>query len=267
MTSRRSPLQTMRRLGLAVLAGGLLAAACSNHAGASAFVSGPVTLSAKSPANASTPWGSGQVIDITVAPNSTLSLKNLEHQGGFTGEPAMKAVECDDPGGSTANLPDDPTFHCDGSTILSTTYINADGSFRLDNYPVYALPDSVTLGESSDGKPICGTQSNQCVLYIGPNQEDFSKPHIFSAPFLVTANSNDKPSAAAAIPATSPGSAGAGIAATAGSHGGASADGSSGGTLAFTGPFPDTFLLIILGALMVVVGTAGRRTLRPREAA
>ena len=229
------------------------------------MVSGPVTLTAKSPANASTPWGSGQVIDITVAPNSTLSLSNLEHQGGYTGEPAMKAVECDDPGGLAASLPDVPTFHCDGSTILSTTYINADGSFRLDNYPVYALPDSVTLGESSDGKPTCGTQSNQCVLYIGPDQEDFSKPHIFSAPFLITTNSNDKPSAAAPIPAISPGSSGAGVAVSTGSNGGASADGSGGGTLAFTGPFPATSLLIVLGALMAGVGTVGRRALRPRE--
>jgi hypothetical protein len=255
----------MRVLGLAVLAGGLLAAACSNHAGASTLVSGPVTLTAKSSANASTPWGSGQVIDITVAANSTLSLSNLEHQGGYTGEPAMKAVECDDPGGTTANLPLVPTFHCDGSTILSTTYINADGSFRLDNYPVYALPDSVTLGESSDGKPVCGTQSNECVLYIGPDQEDFSKPHLFSAPFLVTTNSNDKPSAAAPIPVTSSGSAGASIAASSGSNGGATADGSGGGTLAFTGPFPATSLLILLGALMALVGTVGRRTLRLRK--
>lgn len=267
MTSSRSPLRTVRMLGLAVLAGGLLAAACSNHAGASTLVSGPVTLAATSPANAATPWGSGQVIDITVAPNSTLSLSNLEHQGGFTGEPAMKAVECDDPGGSTANLPLVPTFHCDGSTILSTTYINADGSFRLDNYPVYALPDSVTLGESSSGKPVCGTQGNQCVLYIGPDQEDFSKPHLFSAPFLITANSNDKPSAAAPLPATSAGSAGVSVAAATGSNGGGSAaDGSGGGTLAFTGPFPATSLLIVLGALLVLVGTAGRRALRPRGA-
>jgi hypothetical protein len=249
--------------GLALLAGGMLAAACSGGAGASTLVSGPVTLAANSPANASTPWGSGQVIDITVAPNSTLSLSNLEHQGGFTGEPAMKAVECNDPGGSTANLPTAPTFHCDGSTILSTAYINADGSFRLDNYPLYALPDSVTLGESSNGKPTCGTQSNQCVLYIGPDQEDFSKPHLFSAPFLITTNSNDKPSAAAPIPATGAGSAAISIAA-AGSSGGASADGSGGGTLAFTGPFPATSLLIILGAFMVLVGTAGRRALQPR---
>jgi len=265
MRSRRSPLRTVRMLGLAVLAGGLLAAACSNHAGASTLVSGPVTLTAKSPANASTPWGSGQVIDITVAPNSTLSLSNLEHQGGFTGEPAMKAVECDDPGGTTANLPVVPTFHCDGSTILSTTYINADGSFRLDNYPVYALPDSVTLGEASDGKPACGTQSNQCVLYIGPDQEDFSKPHLFSAPFLVTTNSNDKPSAAGTIPVTSPGSGGAGIAVSSGSSLATSAGSSGGGTLAFTGPLPATSLLILVGALMTLVGTVGRRSLRPRE--
>ncbi len=255
MKPRPSPLRRVRLVGLAVLAGGLLAAACSGHAGASTLASGPVTLTAKTPANAATPWGSGQVIDISVAPNSTLSLSNLEHEGGFTGEPAMKAVECDDPGGTKAALPSVPAYHCDGSTILSTAYINADGSFLLKSDTVYALPDSVTLGESSSGKPTCGTQANQCVLYIGPNQHDFSKPHLFSAPFLVTADANDKPSALAPLPGTGArGSAAVSV----------SSATSAGASLAFTGPLPMTPLMVVLGAGLVVVGTVGRRRVRPR---
>lgn len=258
----------VRTLGLAVVIGGVLAAACSsNHAGASTLVNGPVTLKASSPANAATPWQSGQVIDITVAPNSTLSLSNLEKVGGFTGEPAMKAVECDDPNGLTADLPSVPTEHCDGQTILSTAYINADGSFELKAYTLYALPDSVTFGEDAQSLPKCGTQANQCVLYIGPNQLDFSKPHLFSAPFLVTANGTDKPSAApsAATGGASSVVSAAASTASAGSSATAGSTGTTGqGTLAFTGPFPVTPLLVASGALMVVVGTVGRRRLRPK---
>jgi hypothetical protein len=265
VTRTRPTLRAMRVFGLAVVIGGVLAAACSNHAGASTLVSGPVTLTATTPANAGTPWGSGQVIDITVGKNSTLSLSNLEHQGGFTGEPSMKAVECDDPGGSKANLPTAPSYNCDGSTILSTAYINADGSFRLDNYPVYALPDTVTLGESEYGKPSCGNQGHQCVLYIGPDQNDFSKPHLFSAPFLVTADGNDKPSASAPIATSGAGGAAVKTAASTGSNG-EDAVGPGDGTLAFTGPLPFTPLTVIIGTLMVLVGTVGRKKMSSREA-
>ena len=67
----------------------------------------------------------------------------------------------------------------------------ADGSFTLTNYPVYALPDSVSLGESSGG-PVCGsTAATECILYIGDNFNDFTKPHLWSAPFFISANGND----------------------------------------------------------------------------
>lgn len=181
------------RLGFAALLFGLLATACGG--GGSPLDNGTVSLTADVPANATTPWQSGQTIDVTVAPNSTLSLSNLEKAGGFKGEPAIRVEECDDPKGLTSNLPKTPTYHCDGSTIATTSAVNADGSLTIDNFEVFALPDKVTLGEGTAGVPRCGTQANQCVLYIGPNQLDFTKPHVFSAPFLVTANGTDKPSA------------------------------------------------------------------------
>ncbi len=259
-------MRRVRMLGLALVTGGVLAAACSNHAGASTLVSGAVTLTATSPANATTPWGSGQVIELIVAPNSTLSLSNLESQGGLTGEPSMKVEECDDPDGSVAKLPTVPMFHCDGSTILSTSYINKDGSFLLKNYTIYALPDSVTLGESAGGVPKCGTAPNYCVLYIGPNQLDFAKPHLFSAPFLVTSNSTDKPTAIGAASTTGTAAASVSIAASSGPAAGTgSAGASGGGTLAFTGPFPATPLLVVFGLALTLVGTVGRRRLRPVE--
>jgi hypothetical protein len=248
--------RALRLLGLAVIGCGALVGACSSTSGAT-VVSGPVTVTAASPANAPTPWGSGQVVDITVAANSTLNLSNMENVGHFGGEPPMKAVECDDPGGSAANLPTTPSYHCDGSTILSTSLVNDDGSFHLDNYPVFALPDSISLGEPSGSLPKCGTQADQCVLYIGPDQLDFSKPHLFSAPFLVTTNSNDKPSAAGAAVRTT---GGAGVSIAASSSAASASVG--GGTLAFTGPLPATPGLIVAGIAMIGVGTLGRRRLR-----
>ena len=56
---------------------------------------------------------------------------------------------------------------------------------------MYALPDSVTLGEGSSG-PTCGnTSATECILYIGNNQNDFTKPHLWSQPFFVKSNGAD----------------------------------------------------------------------------
>jgi hypothetical protein len=61
----------------------------------------------------------------------------------------------------------------------------------LSIYPIYALPDAPTFGENPDQTPVCGVGNNACVLYIGPAQSDFSKPHLFSAAFYVLANGDD----------------------------------------------------------------------------
>ena len=180
------------RLGLAALGLGLAATACG---GGGSSYNGPISFTPDVPAHVTTPWQSGQTINVTVAPNSTLSLSNLEKVGGFHGEPAIHMEECDDPGGLVSKLPKVPTFHCDGSTIATTSAVNADGSLVIDNFEVFAIPDKVSLGEDAGTLPTCGTAANQCVLYVGPNQLDFTKPHLFSAPFLVTPDANDKPSA------------------------------------------------------------------------
>jgi hypothetical protein len=260
----RGSFRTLRMLILSVVVCGVFAGACANHAGASTLVLGPVTLTPTSSGPASTLLESGQTVNIAVAPNSTLKLSNLMSNGGFTGEPAMKAEECDDPGGLKANLPTEPKYHCDGSTILSTSYVNADGSFRLDKYPIYALPDSITLGESPGQKPVCGTGTNECVLYIGPNQEDFSKPHLFSAPFSVAANSNDRGASLGSSPGGAEGSvvAGVAIAASTSPSGGSA----GGGILAFTGLFPLTPWVLGVGSLLFLIGAFGRRALRSRRA-
>ena len=67
----------------------------------------------------------------------------------------------------------------------------ADGHFTLTGYTVYALPDSVSLGESPGG-PVCGsTAPSECILYIGDDYNDFTKPHLWSSPFFIAPNGND----------------------------------------------------------------------------
>ncbi len=175
-----------------------LALVLSGTANANTLTSGPVALSTIGTVTTGTPYSSGQQINVVVSPNSTLSLSNLETNYGFTGEPSMKAEECDDPGGTTAGLPTTPTNNCDSETLLSTTAVNADGSFQFSStnttpnpYTVYWLPDNATFGEPSDNLPTCGTAPNYCVLYLGPAQTDFADPHLFSAPFLITNNGDD----------------------------------------------------------------------------
>jgi len=169
-----------------------LALVLSGPANANTLTStdGNVTLTTIGTVTTGTPYSSGQEINITVNPNSTLSLSNLETYG-FTGEPSMKAEECDDPGGTTAGLPATPLNNCDSQTLDSTSAVNADGSFSINDYTVYWLPDNATFGEPSDQLPTCGTAPNYCVLYLGPAQTNFADPHLWSAPFLITNNGDD----------------------------------------------------------------------------
>ena len=84
------------------------------------------------------------------------------------------------------------TTACDGNTIQGNTILPAaDGSFTYQGYTLYALPDSISLGEGSSG-PACGnTAATECILYIGNNQGDFTKPHLWSQPFFVKPTSDD----------------------------------------------------------------------------
>jgi hypothetical protein len=107
----------------------------------------------------------------------------------------VNIVECAAPSGVLPTLPNE----CDGNTIQGPTILpNADGSINLQTqgyglYQVFALPDSISLGESPSSAVKCGdTAATECVLYIGENQGDFTAPHVFSQPFFIAANSDDK---------------------------------------------------------------------------
>ena len=128
------------------------------------------------------PFSSGQVIEVKIPANSTLS----PGAGIFI-------EECSAPGGA---IPSDPS-QCDGLTVQGDTVLaGADGSvdYTVSNttsgYTIYALPDATSLGEPSTQTPVCNT-SNECVLYIGENQNDFTQPHFWSQAFYVTPTAGD----------------------------------------------------------------------------
>jgi hypothetical protein len=130
---------------------------------------------------AGTPFSSGQVIEIKIPANPTL-----------TPGAGIKIVECAAPDNV---VPTDPS-QCDGATIQGDTVLaGADGSVdytvggTTSGYTVYSLPNS-GLGEPPTGQPQCDL-SHECVLYIGQDQNDFTQPHFWSQPFFVTPTANN----------------------------------------------------------------------------
>jgi hypothetical protein len=211
----------------------------------------------------------GESVSVSVGPN-----------GFFTPHAHVNILECADPGGKAANLPTDDT-KCDGNTIQGPTILVAtDGSFSMTGYSIYALP-SATLGEQSNGLPVCNT-TNPCVLFVGQNQNDFTAPKVFSAPFAIgagavttttvpsgTASQNSTPTSSPATSST-PTSGATGSTTTASS----TPTSSSGtipstplsttgvgdpATLASTGPPAQLAWVVALGSVFMFVGSVGRR--------
>ena len=167
------PARMVRTLGTA-LAGALvlLVAGCGGSAGLGSATTGGVPLTV-SPSPDGNSYHNGQSITVEVGPNRK-----------FTPYLRVNILECADPGGSSANLPKS-VADCDGNTIQGNTIVpKKDGSFTQPGYVIFKIPTS-QFGEPAGQTPICD-QSHACVLYIGENQEDFTQPKIFSAPFMVT---------------------------------------------------------------------------------
>ena len=177
--------------GLTLLAVGGIGVALTPGAQAATLTSGPVTITTMGTVTAGTPYSSGQRLNISVAANTTMDNASLVAAGFPSGAVSIKALECADPGGLVANLPTKPT-ECDPNTIDSIVGANSDGSMSITGYTVYALPDSVIFGEPTTNTPVCGSSAaTECVIGLFSNQNDFSKPLIFSAPFGVAANGDD----------------------------------------------------------------------------
>ncbi len=190
-------MRSLTRHVLAALAAGValalpLALVFSGPASAATLTSsdGTVSLNTSGTITGGSPYSSGQIISISVTANSTMNQASLEAAGFTSGAVSIKALECADPGGLVANLPT-KLSECQPDTIQSIAGAAADGSMTFPSYTVYALPDTISLGEPSNGTPVCGTDPNFCVIGLFSNQNDFSKPHIFSAPFQMAANDDD----------------------------------------------------------------------------
>jgi hypothetical protein len=178
--------RAMQLAGLALLAGIAVTLAAISISGAqtpSEGASGPYAV-AVLPFTANTPFSSGQKINVVVPANSL-----------FIATSSVNILECAAPNGVLPTLPRE----CDGNTIQGSTILpNTDGSINLQAqqyglYPVFALPDSISLGESPSSAVTCGNSlATECVLYIGDNQGDFTAPHVFSQPFNIVANADDQ---------------------------------------------------------------------------
>ncbi len=175
-TSRQpSSFSTLRVLLIAGIALSLaLVAGCSSSSSASP--DGPAVA-----INGSTSVSTlraGQAITVAVGANKT-----------YVPLIAVNIIECSDPGGTVSNLPK-TLLHCDENTIQGNSVIaKPNGSIHESGYTLYRLPNS-KLGEGKTITPICDA-THECVLYVGQDQNDFTKPKIFSAPFFVTGGQTD----------------------------------------------------------------------------
>jgi len=174
--------------GVTLLTIGGTGALLSAGAHAASLTSGPVSINTVDTVTTGTPYSSGQQVNIAVGANSTMNQASLEAAGFPSGAVAIKALECSDPGGLVANLPTKPS-ECQADTIDSISGANADGSFNINGYTIYALPNNITFGEGASG-PLCDN-GDACVVGLFSNYTDFSKPHLFSAAYYVAPNSDD----------------------------------------------------------------------------
>ena len=179
MSARHVAQRVAASLAATAAVGTLALAAFSSPAGAaSGPTSGSVIPNAAQPTGtvAPGPFDSGQNINVVVPANQA-----------FNPDQNINIVECSAPNGVVPTL----TSACDGNTLQNGAIPNADGSLTFNGYTVYALPDSVSLGEGTSG-PKCGnTAATECILYIGTDQGDFTQPHLWSQPFLINTDATD----------------------------------------------------------------------------
>jgi hypothetical protein len=243
-------------IGAALVVASVVVAVLPGRASAAGLSNATVTLAvngAKGLVTATNPLSGGQLITVTVGANTTMDRPSLEAAGFPSGAVPIKVLECADAGGSSANLPTKPTG-CEPETIDSIAGARADGSMIISGFTVLALPDAA-LGASSG--TVCNSQVD-CVLGIFSNQNDFTKPHIFSAPFNVSPNSeaNAGSSGSSSQPGSGP---------TAGSNppsGASAAVSVAPGTLAYTGTSALFYVLLGSGMTLLLVGTLLRLSRR-----
>lgn len=238
---------------LIVLLGVVMALRTSDVAAAS----GDPTV-ALTPAPGAHPYVSGQMIAISVVANSH-----------FTPNARIEILECAAPHGVA---PIDDTS-CDGNTTPGqSVLVGPDGSFSDPEFTVYQLP-STALGEQSNHLPVCSADQ-ECVLYVGQDQNDFTQPKVFSAPFTVGSSSQGPTTSATTNPVVGASSSSSVTSAPTSSSAASSSavtlppagtsfssgsgTSSSSGSLAFTGAPQGLLWTIAAGVVMMLTGGAGR---------
>lgn len=148
---------------------------------------GITTLTANGTATVAsgTPYSSGQAITVSGGTNTTLNPANLSSHQIPQGDFAI--IECEDPGGTTANLPTQAS-NCESGTEDQSVPQSSDGSFNDSGYQVYTLPNTSFSPTTFVGG--CGLAPNYCVIGIfatDPYSGGFgtANPHLWSAPFQV----------------------------------------------------------------------------------
>jgi hypothetical protein len=141
------------------------------------------------------PFSSGQLIDVNVAPNRIL-------QPGAS----LTIEECAAP---AQRLPHGQLV-CDHRTRQHGRVIaNRDGSVLYPGFPVYALPDALTLHEwaglheVAGDRPVCDL-THACVLVIsggdGDRDSDDGGGSVWSDPFFIGPSVADPPSSTPEVP-------------------------------------------------------------------
>jgi hypothetical protein len=251
-------------MGACLMVGGASLAWRQMEAGAA---SPSVTITPVAQAGSGPGLHNGEVVTVSVGRNSV-----------FTPGLKVNILECSDPGGTAAALPKSISG-CDGETIQGdTVLVQPGGSISEKQYTIYQLPSSA-LGEQANGQPVCN-QSNECVLYVGENQEDFNQPKLFSAPFEVApaagsiapaavsgssaggASATSSPPADAPTPVAASGAPSPGAPATASPTAGTFG---APGALAYTGPPRALPWLLVVGGFLIIAGSTGRRLLGARR--
>lgn len=170
---------TLQLLGAVLVLSSVIVGVFASHAGAAVLSNGVVTLQTSGGSTATNPLANNQVVNVSVGPNSTFNRNSLEAAGFPSGVVGMKVLECADEGG---NLPT-RLSGCVPGSLVTGTLPHEDGSVSIQDFTIYTAPDVAVLGPSNG--IVCDAQ-HECVLGIFSNQEDFSKPHLFSAPFAIT---------------------------------------------------------------------------------
>jgi hypothetical protein len=183
MSIRHMTRRVIAGLGAASLAGFVSVLAFGSPAWAAGPTQGsqvPGSAVCAAACTAGLPFSSGQIIKVVIPANTV-----------FSSGASIKIIECakavTSATSDAAALP-----LCDGLTANGDTVLaGADGSFTYTNQTMYALPDTLNLGESSTGTPKCDT-ADPCVLYIGTDStHPFSSPHFFSQTFTVKFTAGD----------------------------------------------------------------------------